>query len=83
MSRRHSISEPFGVPVNLESNFTSLRDLLGPCPAPDGTTLFFATRGMFSETPTRKFVDLWQAALQAPPPVTISVSNLKPAESAR
>lgn len=71
VARRHSLAEPFNPPVNLEPNFTTLFDLLDPCPSPDGKTLLFATRGLFSETPTREFVDLWQATLQAPPSLSI------------
>jgi hypothetical protein len=72
VARRRTTSEPFAAPVNLESHFTQLRDLLDPCLSPDGATLLFATRGLLADPAPRGKVDLWQSAVLRPPPLTIS-----------
>jgi Tol biopolymer transport system component len=74
VARRKSLAESFGAPVCLEIHFALLRDMLDPCPSPDGSTLLFATRGLLSDPSPRDLVDLWQASLVRAPQLTISQS---------
>lgn len=73
VARRNSLTEPFGSPVNLESHFLHVGNMLDPCMAPDGSTLLFATHGLLDDSFPREFVDLWQAPVVRPPPLSISL----------
>lgn len=72
VARRKSPTEPFGSPANLEPHFLNVGNMLDPCLAPDGSTLLFATHGLLTDPFPRQFVDLWQAAVVQPPPLSIS-----------
>lgn len=75
MTRRKSVLEPFGTPVSLEPHFLDVGNMLDPCIAPDGSALLFATHGLLADPFPREFVDLWQAAVVQPPPLSISFDN--------
>ncbi len=72
VTRRRSVTEPFGSPVNLEPHFLPVGNMLDPCLAPDGSTLVFATHGLLADPFPREFVDLWQEPVVQPPPLSIS-----------
>jgi Tol biopolymer transport system component len=71
VARRKSVTEPFGPPVSLEPHFLEVGNMLDPCIAPDGATLLFATHGLLADPFPREFVDLWQAPVVQPPPLSI------------
>jgi hypothetical protein len=74
VARRASTSEPFGPPSSLGVQFRYLHTMLDPHLAADGTTLYFATTGLFA-TPT-PFADIWQAPVVPVAPVALTISRI-------
>jgi Tol biopolymer transport system component len=70
VSRRTSLSEPFGAPVSLASSFPDFHTMFDPCLSQDGATLFFNSTGYLSSPVA--FGDLWSAPVFLPPPLSIS-----------
>jgi Tol biopolymer transport system component len=71
VSRRSTLSDPFGVPVCLAASFMEMHTMLDPCLSPDGATLFFNSTGFLSNPAA--LGDVWQAAIFPPPQLSISL----------
>ncbi len=77
MSRRESLSEPFGPPVSLGAHFMELGYLLDPCIAPDGSRLIFATSGLETDPAPSGLAELWEARLSSDPVSPLSISIIR------
>jgi len=71
VSRRKSLSEPFGTAESLGQHFTDFFHMADACLAPDGHTLFFACRGRLGQL--SPLAGLWQVSLRPYPPLSIEL----------